>query len=189
MPPLRQHVAMQPDLRLATRDDLHAVKNIVRSAYSHYVSRIGREPGPMLDDYSILIEGGRVHVVEQDDVVQGILVLLPEDDAMLLDNVAVAPSAQGLGLGRRMLEFAERAAKDAGYHSIRLYTNEAMTENISLYSRIGYSETHRAEEKGLRRVYMTKPLARVNPAQHSCSAESRLSIKTDNAELKKFAAA
>ena len=35
-----------------------------------------------------------------------------------------------------------------------------MTENIALYSRIGYAETHRIEEKGLRRVYMAKPLGR-----------------------------
>ena len=55
-----------------------------------------------------------------------------------------------------MLQFAEAAAADAGYRRIRLYTNEAMTENIELYTRIGYSETHRVEEKGLRRVYMTK---------------------------------
>ena len=33
-----------------------------------------------------------------------------------------------------------------------------MTENIALYSRIGYVETHRAEEKKLRRVYMAKRL-------------------------------
>ncbi len=57
-----------------------------------------------------------------------------------------------------MLEFAERAALALGYRSIKLYTNEAMTENIGLYSRMGYVETHRAEEKGLRRVYMAKPL-------------------------------
>lgn len=77
---------------------------------------------------------------------------------MLLDNVAVAPEAQGTGLGRRMLAFAERAAVEAGYGTINLYTNEAMTENIALYTRLGYAETHRAEEKGLRRVYMRKPL-------------------------------
>jgi ribosomal protein S18 acetylase RimI-like enzyme len=150
---------MNQNLRLATRDDLHAVEEVVRTAYSHYVTRIGREPGPMLDDYRALIEAGHVHVVERDGVVHGVLVLIAEKDAMLLDNVAVAPAAQGLGLGRLMLEFAERFAIDAGYRSIRLYTNEAMTENIRLYARIGYSETHRAEEKGLRRVYMTKPLA------------------------------
>jgi len=78
---------------------------------------------------------------------------------MLLDNVAVDPDAQGSGLGRRMLEYAEQAARAAGYQAIKLYTNETMTENISLYSRIGYAETHRAEEKGLKRVYMVKVLS------------------------------
>ena len=149
---------MKGDLRLATTEDLTAVEEIVRAAYFPYVSRIGREPGPMLEDYRKSIADRRVHVVEQDGIVSGVLVLIPERDAMLLDNVAVAPSAQGLGLGRKMLEFAERAARDAGLRSIRLYTNEAMTENISLYCRIGYCETHRAEEKGLRRIYMTKQL-------------------------------
>jgi ribosomal protein S18 acetylase RimI-like enzyme len=149
---------MRGDLRLATTKDLGAVEEIVRAAYLPYVSRIGREPGPMLDDYRKLIADRRVHVVEQDGVVRGVLVLIPERDAMLLDNVAVAPFAQGLGLGRKMLEFAERAARDMGLRSIRLYTNEAMTENISIYSRIGYCETHRAEENGLRRIYMMKQL-------------------------------
>ena len=113
----------------------------------------------MLDDYRALIEESRVHVVERDGAVQGVVVLIPQDDAMLLDNVAVAPAAQGSGLGRRMLEFAERTAIASGFRAIRLYTNEAMTENIGLYSRIGYSETHRTKEKGLRRVYMAKPLS------------------------------
>jgi ribosomal protein S18 acetylase RimI-like enzyme len=52
-----------------------------------------------------------------------------------------------------MLEFAEQAALRAGYRAIRLHTNEATTENIALYSRIGYVETHRGEEKRLRRAY------------------------------------
>ena len=62
------------------------------------------------------------------------------------------------GITRRLLEFAENTASEAGFSHIRLYTNEAMTENLSLYQRIGYAETHRAEEKGLRRVYMVKTL-------------------------------
>jgi ribosomal protein S18 acetylase RimI-like enzyme len=106
-----------------------------------------------------LIERGLVHVLDHDGRVQGVLVLIPEARDMLLDNVAVVPEARGLGVGRRLLAFAERVAIASGYRSIRLYTNEAMIENISLYSRIGYVETHRAEEKGPRRVYMSKPLA------------------------------
>ena len=149
---------MLPALRVATAQDRPAVEAVVKAAYSHYVSRIGREPGPMLDDYGALIRGGRVHVVERGGAVKGVLVLIPEPDAMLLDNVAVAPDAQGSGIGRTLLEFAEQAAINAGHNTIRLYTNEAMTENLELYSRIGYAETHRVEEKGLRRIYMAKAL-------------------------------
>lgn len=151
---------MTPNLRPATRDDLAAVQEIVRASYAHYTARIGREPGPMLDDYAVLIGEGRVQVAERDGIVQGVLVLIQQGDAMLLDNVAVAPAAQGSGLGRMMLEFAEQAAVEAGYRAIKLYTNEAMTENVALYKRIGYAETHRVEEKGLRRVYMRKPLGK-----------------------------
>ena len=151
---------MRPKLRRATRNDLTAVQEIVQAAYTHYTARIGREPGPMREDYSFLINEGRVHLAERNDLVQGILVLIPQDDTMLLDNVAVAPQAQSTGLGRMMLEFAERAAIEAGYPAITLYTNEAMTENIALYTRIGYAETHRVEEKGLRRVYMRKSLSK-----------------------------
>ena len=147
---------MIPEPRLATARDRPAVEAIVRAAYSRCVSRIGREPGPMLDDYGALIRAGRVHVVDRGGAVKGVPVLRPGTDAMLLDNVAVAPDAQGSGIARAMLAFAERAAADAGYATVTLYTNEAMTGNLEPYARIGYSETRRAVEKGLRRVYMAK---------------------------------
>jgi N-acetylglutamate synthase-like GNAT family acetyltransferase len=35
-------------------------------------------------------------------MVQGILVLIPHDDAMLLDNIAVDPNAQGQGLALQL---------------------------------------------------------------------------------------
>ena len=145
-------------IRIAGPADLSTVEAIVEAAYFHYVARIGRKPGPMLDDYAALIREGRVHVLDSDGVVKGILVLIPEQDAMLLDNVAVAPDAKGMGFGRKLIEFAEDSARRAGYRSIRLYTHVMMTENIALYSRIGYVETHRGEEKGLSRVYMAKAL-------------------------------
>ncbi|MCX4164710.1 MULTISPECIES: GNAT family N-acetyltransferase [Paraburkholderia] len=149
---------MHLDPRRAVPADRQAIEEIVRQAYSPYISRIGRPPGPMSDDYERLIDAGRVYVVETQATIQGILVLVPEPDAMLLDNVAVALSARGTGIGRGLLEYAEHSARAAGYRAIRLYTHETMTENIALYSRIGYTETHRAEEKGLKRVFMVKHL-------------------------------
>lgn len=144
--------------RPAQPTDLPAIEAVIAAAYGPYVSRIGRPPGPLLDDYRVLIDAARVHVIEHDGTVQGLLVLIPQPGALLLDNVAIAPAAQGLGLGRQLLQFAESTARSAGYSAIRLYTNEAMTENIALYTRLGYVETSRITENGLHRVYMEKPL-------------------------------
>jgi GNAT superfamily N-acetyltransferase len=146
---------MPPLIRPATVDDIAAIEAIVHAAYSPYIERIGRKPGPMLDDYRQQVAAARVHVLENAGQVHGFVVLIHNDEYLLLDNLAVDPDTQGLGYGRLLLEFTER---QAGQGSIRLYTNEAMTENIVLYTRKGYVETHRAEENGLRRVYMQKDL-------------------------------
>ncbi|NWB67227.1 GNAT family N-acetyltransferase [Pseudomonas sp. I8001] len=146
---------MPTHIRPATVDDIAAIEAIVHAAYSPYIQRIGRKPGPMLDDYRQQVAAERVHVLESAGQVRGFVVLIHHDEYLLLDNLAVDPGAQGLGYGRLLLDFAERQAR---HGSIRLYTNEAMTENIALYTRKGYVETHRAEENGQRRVYMQKDL-------------------------------
>ena len=149
---------MSSHIRPAAISDLSAVESLVDAAYSHYVAHIGQKPGPMLDDYASLIGQGYVNVLEHEGAIKGIAVLIPEPDVMLLDNIAVAPDAQGMGFGRRLLEFAEQAARDAGCGAIRLYTHALMTENIALYRRIGYAETRRGEDNGFQRVFMAKPL-------------------------------
>lgn len=150
---------MMQNIRLAQPGDLAAVEAIVQAAYSRYITVIGQKPGPMLDDYAALIAKSCVHVLVADNEVAGILVLLPDNGAMLLDNVAVHPDRHGRGYGRALIAFAEKFARERGFKAIRLYTNEVMAENIDLYERLGFVETHRGEEKGFRRVYMTKLLA------------------------------
>jgi hypothetical protein len=55
-------MAIQPDPRPAIPADRPAIEEIVRDAYSPYIDRVGRQPGPMLDDYEALIRAGRVYV-------------------------------------------------------------------------------------------------------------------------------
>lgn len=57
-----------------------------------------------------------------------------------LKRMWVAPSARGLGLGRRLLRELEHYAKEAGVAVIHLETNRALTEAITLYRRSGYRE-------------------------------------------------
>jgi hypothetical protein len=41
---------------------------------------------------------------------------------------------------------------------LRLYTNEAMTENLTYYPHHGFIETHRATQDGYRRVFFRRSL-------------------------------
>ena len=101
------------EIRPADAADLPAVERIVRSAYGKYIARIGKPPGPMLDDYAALIRSHAVWVAGAP--VAGLVVLLSGDDHLLLDNVTVDPAAQGRGLGRALISFAEAEARRRGY--------------------------------------------------------------------------
>jgi ribosomal protein S18 acetylase RimI-like enzyme len=147
-------------IRLAVPAERAAVEAIVREAYTIYIERIGKAPGPMLDDYAALIGAGAVNVLETPDgTIAGIIVLLAKPDHLLLDNIAVRRDRQGQGLGRRLIGFAEAEAHRLGYCEVRLYTHETMTENITLYARLGFAETGRGRAAGYDRVFMTKRLA------------------------------
>ena len=141
-------------IRPADATDLSAVERIVRDAYTKYIARIGKPPGPMLDDYAALIRAHNVWVAG--DPVTGLIVLIPETDYLLLDNIAVDPPAHGTGLGRTLMQFADTEARRRGYRELRLYTHQMMTENIALYSRTGWTETGRADQNGFARVFFRR---------------------------------
>ncbi len=145
-------------IRPARHGEADALREVVHAAYRHYIPRIGKPPGPMLDDYVARIADGQAWVVEDAGRVLGVLVLEETPEGFLLDNIAVSPEGQGKGYGRALIEFAEAEARRRGFAEIRLYTHEMMTENVALYTRIGFVETHRVSEKGYERVYMTKQL-------------------------------
>jgi ribosomal protein S18 acetylase RimI-like enzyme len=145
-------------IRAATAADVPAIVDTVDRAYRHYIVRIGKPPGPMLDDYAARVSEDAVWVLQDGPAIAGILVLLSAPEYLLLDNIAIAPERQGRGMGRRLLAFAESEALRRGYREIRLYTHQTMIENQRLYASIGYEETGRGSEAGYDRVFMRKPL-------------------------------
>ena len=154
-----EDTAAEPRIRAATAADVPVIVQIVDQAYRHYIPRIGKPPGPMLDDYDARVSEGVVWVIGERPSIAGIIVLLPRPEYLLLDNIAVAPARQGAGLGRLLLSFAEAEAVRRGCREIRLYTHQTMSENRRLYAAIGYEETGRGTEAGYERVFMRKRLA------------------------------
>jgi len=145
-------------LRPATAADARRLTELVRAAYEHYVERLGGPPRPMTDDYAEVVRRHRVTVAERGGEIVGLIVLAVDGEGFVVDNVAVDPSHRGTGVGRALLEHAEVAARHAGFDSIRLYTHERMTENLALYTRIGYVEYDRRLHGEARLVYMRKAL-------------------------------
>jgi ribosomal protein S18 acetylase RimI-like enzyme len=137
--------------RLARPEEAEAVRALVRAAYAPWVAVVGREPGPMRDDYAALCAAGAVWM---DESGQALCVLLEKEGALLLDNIAVSPAAQGKGLGRRLVGFAAEEARRRGLPAVTLYTHVRMETNIAIYAHLGFRETHRAHEGGFDRVYM-----------------------------------
>ena len=150
---------MRPLIRKATAEDTARIGAIARAAYAKYVPRIGREPPPMVADFAAEVAAGHVVVIGTAGAVDGYMIAWPETDAYLVDNIAIDPARQGKGLGRQLMDHAVGEARRHRLSAIRLYTNAAMTENLSIYAHMGFVETHRAVEKGFNRVYLrwTRP--------------------------------
>lgn len=150
------------EIRPAEPDDVEAIADIVERAYGVYVERIGMRPGPMDDDHGEQVRRGLVHVAEDGRrdageeggaAVVGLIVLVELEERLVIENVAVDPARQGEGIGRRLLEFAEEAARRAGLGTVALYTHEKMTENLALYARLGYEEDERRRVEAFSRVF------------------------------------
>jgi len=146
-------------LRPAESADASRLAAVATAAYQEYVDRIGRAPAPMTADYAAAVSDGQVWVAQEDERIVGLLVLIARPGHLLLENIAVLPSAQRRGIGARLLGLAEDQARQLRLGEIRLYTTAAMTENLSYYARHGYIETHRAEQDGFQRVFFAKALS------------------------------
>lgn len=147
-------------IRKATLQDVDQVRDIAVDAYQKYVDVIGRKPAPMVADFRALIGAGCVYVTDAaPDNIVGFVVFHLRADHLSIENIAVLGAAAGKGLGRALLDFAEMQARAHSLGVIRLYTNEKMTDNLSLYPYLGFTETERRCEDGFSRVYFQKTLS------------------------------
>jgi GNAT superfamily N-acetyltransferase len=144
-------------LRLATSDDVAAIRDLVRAAYAKWIPAVGREPLPMRADYERAIREHRIDLLDLNGSVVGLIETMLREDHLWIENVAVTPDRQGQGLGRRLLAHAESQAAASGRAELRLLTNAAFGGNVALYGALGYRiDREEPFKEGGVTVYMSK---------------------------------
>jgi ribosomal protein S18 acetylase RimI-like enzyme len=147
-----------PQLRRATPADAPIVRQLVRDAYAKWVPILGREPIPMQADYDLAVREHEVDLVYAGGELAGLIEMILYPDHLFIENVAVSPGHQGIGLGRYLMGHSERRARALGLGSLRLLTAHVMEPNIRLYSSIGYQVDRTEPFMGGFTVYMSKGL-------------------------------
>ena len=70
----------------------------------------------------------------------------------------VAPAARGLGVGRRLMDSAENAARNISVKILRLDTNSALAEALQLYRSTGWTEIDRFNDDPYPDLFFEKHL-------------------------------
>jgi ribosomal protein S18 acetylase RimI-like enzyme len=110
----------------------------------------------MTANYDEAVRQHRIDLLHVDGKLAALIEMVPKDGHLLIENVAVSPTCQNRGWGRKLLTHAEQVAAAQGYSVIKLFTNKLFAANVQLYSKVGYG-VDREEESGLGiTVYMSK---------------------------------
>ncbi|WP_269514288.1 GNAT family N-acetyltransferase [Brevundimonas subvibrioides] len=104
----------------------------------------------VLDDPegAVLSKGGAIFMAERDpglrrgewQAVGCCSLMVMPDGGREVGKMAVAPDAQGLGLGRKLLDACEAHARSVGAPRLYLETNVAQAHAIALYRRFGFMD-------------------------------------------------
>jgi len=87
----------------------------------------------------IITPGGQIFVALDGAIVVGTCAVIPHaPGGVEIAKLAVAPAAQGLGLGRRLVELCLDFARARGAHRVMLVSNSRLTHAVRLYETMGF---------------------------------------------------
>jgi ribosomal protein S18 acetylase RimI-like enzyme len=147
-PTVENSLAVRP----ATASDCAAIVDLVESAYRGDSSRagwtteadlLGGQRTDLAEVRAILEDpASRLTVAVEDGEIQGSVVTRLEPDGAHIGMLAVRPPLQARGIGRRLLEAAERiAATELGSDRAILFVIACRRELIAWYERRGYRDS------------------------------------------------
>jgi len=146
----------------AVPNQIDRIECLMRAAFDPYVELLGRKLTP--DSYRWLetaIDNNDVYVALEDSTIIGVIALTRERQNLVIDQIAVHPKQQNIGIGQFLLENVEYLAYKEEQRSISLDTALMMKDLLRFYHRNGFKEVSRALPKHGKDPYMRVYLKKI----------------------------
>ena len=125
---------------LVTGDDATAFRTLNEEWITRYFSIEPKDRETLGDpEHGILLKGGYILMAYADGEPVGCVALIPMGDTVYeLSKMAVSAHLRGLGIGRRLLEYAVAHARRIGARSLFLGSSTKLPNAVHLYESIGF---------------------------------------------------
>jgi ribosomal protein S18 acetylase RimI-like enzyme len=152
----------RPDIALSriSQSDAGEVLTIQRAAFVSEAQIYGTADMPpltqTLEEVRAELADAKGWVARVDGRLVGAIRVRETDELLLIGRIAIAPDMQGSGIGRTLLDAAER---DSRAPEAELFTGSLSEANIRLYEDCGYRIVTRVDQgDGTEQLFMRKPL-------------------------------
>lgn len=154
-------------LRKATAADSGAISALLRESFAEFEALYtpAAFAATVLPVSGILarLNEGPIWVAEYESAIVGTVGAILIGELATIRGMAAHPSAQGVGIGKRLLDEAERFAVARGAQTLDLYTTAFLHRAIRLYKAAGFAFTGETvnpnETELLRMMKATRPMA------------------------------
>ena len=149
-------------IKLAEVADAESIVGIVKQSFVQYCRVIGLETIDALqeseDDVILAMESMSVYIAYYDGKPVGSFRLKQDGNKVILSRFAVLPEFQRLGIGSKILKYAEESSRRSDVEMIELYSATEHRKLKNYYIRHGFKVVEVSEAKGYKRGVFQKQI-------------------------------
>ena len=129
-------------IRLAVADESGEIAEVILQAFGpleqDYTPESFAIVTPSADEVRARFEEGPMWVAVKGGEIVASVSVLPEPEWLYIRSMAVSPTAQGVGVGEKLLNEIEKYAIENGFDRLFLYSTDFSKNAIRLYERNGF---------------------------------------------------